>query len=313
MKLRRIHTVRRILKSGFINLFRNAWLSIAAMIVMVVALSIISMAVILNVTANNAISELARDLKASMYIRDGVSREQIDTLQSALAKLDFVEAVEFIDQDQAKQDLAGDFRNDEEILQALSLAGEDVLPSSFSISVNDLERMSELETFASDERYRGMVESVSLGQVAARATIDKAAAAQSFINVGSILAASVLSVVSIMIIFNTIRMAIYTRRDELRIMKLIGATPDYIRGPFLVEAGLYGVSAGIIAHAGVYALVFSLGGKISEQAEFAGTYAFMTMPSVMIAMWFIIVIMGILIGFLSCMLAMEKHLKLKHR
>lgn len=135
--------------------------------------------------------------------------------------------------------------------------------------------MPEIKDFAEAEKYKNVVESVSLGQTDAQATIDKAAAAQRFINAGSIISAAFLSAVSIMIIFNTIRMAIYTRRDEIRIMKLIGATPDYIRGPFLVEASLYGVFAGIISFITVYSLVYSLGRKVSEQPEFSQTYNFL--------------------------------------
>ena len=90
---RRYHITLRILKSGFVNLFRNAWLTIAATAVMVVALTIISIAVVLNLTANNAIAELARDLKASVYLKDGVNDSQLQNLQAALQSLDFVESV----------------------------------------------------------------------------------------------------------------------------------------------------------------------------------------------------------------------------
>ncbi len=309
---RRIHTFNRIAKSGFTNLFRNAWLTIAATAVMVVALTIISIAVVLNVTANNAIDNLARDLKASVYLKDGTTEEQRKELKAGLQSLDFVESVELISQDQAKDDLAGDFNNDDSILQALALAGEDVLPASYKITVKDLERMPEIKQLAEQDKFAATVDSVSLGQTDAQATIDKAASAQRFINTGSILAALILSAVSVMIIFNTIRMAIYTRRDEIRIMKLIGATPDYIRGPFLVEASLYGVFAGIIANTAVYSLIISLGRKVQDQPEFSVTYDYFTSPWIIIMMVFSVILIGIFIGIFSSMLAMEKHLKLKN-
>lgn len=309
---RRIHTLQRIFKSGFINLFRNAWLTIAATAVMVVALTIISIAFVLNVTANNAIDVLAKDLKANVYIANDISEVQLQTLKSGLQNLDFVDSVDYITQEQAREDLAGDFKQEDGIAQALALAGEDVLPASFRISVNDLKRMPEIQTFADSEEYAQLIDSVSLGQSDAQDTIDKAASAQRFINTGSIVAAITLSAVSIMIIFNTIRMAIYTRRDEIRIMKLIGATPDYIRGPFLVEASLYGVFAGIIAHIGVYSLVVSIGKKVAEQREFAATYDYLTSPWIVSAMLLSVVLIGIFIGLLSSMLAMERHLKLKN-
>ncbi|MCA9345971.1 permease-like cell division protein FtsX [Candidatus Saccharibacteria bacterium] len=312
MKGRRWHIIVRILKSGFVNLFRNAWLTIAATAVMVVALTIISIAVVLNVTANNAINVLAKNLKASVYLHSGLSDPQKNSVKAAISSLDFVDSVELITQNQAKEDLAGDYQNNNDILQALELAGDDVLPESFKVSVTDLKRMPEIKTLLEQDQYKNLVDSVSLGQTDAQATIDKAAGAQRFINIGSIISATFLSAISIMIIFNTIRMAIYTRREEIRIMKLIGATPDYIRGPFLVEASLYGIFAGVIAYGVVYSLVYTLGIKVSDQPEFSQTYNFFMNPGVMIGMFLSILLIGMLIGVISSMLAMEKHLKLKH-
>jgi cell division transport system permease protein len=245
-------------------------------------------------------------------LKEGTNETQRANLKKTLEDLEFVERVELVTQDQAKDDLAEDYNNDSDILQALALAGEDVLPASYRITVSDLKRMPEIKDAAEAGMFKDIVDSVSLGQTDAQATIDKAASAQRFINTGSIIAAVTLSAVSIMIIFNTIRMAIYTRRDEIRVMKLIGATPDYIRGPFLVEASLYGVFAGIIANTVVYSLIVSLGKKVSDQAEFSETYSYFTSPWIVCMMVFSVILVGIFIGVFSSMLAMEKHLKLKN-
>lgn len=317
MNSRRFYTTVRILRSGFVNLFRNAWLTVAATAVMVVALTIILIAVVLNITANNAIEELALDLKAEIYLNDNISDDELQAFQKDVQNLDFVAGTEYISQKQANELLTNKFEeNKPELLQAIAIAGggEEALPASLRVSVNDLDRMSEIKTFAEADKYKNIVEDVSLGknENSAQQTIDKAAAGQRFINIASIVSASVLSAVSVMIIFNTIRMAIYTRRDEIRIMKLIGATPDYIRGPFLVEASLYGVFAGIIANISVYSLIFTLGKRLSNQAEFSQTYAFFTQPMIIIVMLLSAILIGILIGSVSSMMAMERHLKLKN-
>lgn len=310
---RQWNTFWRITKSGMLNLFRNAWLTIAATAVMMVALIIILLAVVLNVTARNAIDELAKNLKASIYLADDVSEKDRNKVQAVLREQDFVQSVEYISSDQAAQDLASDFNNDADILQAYALVGdEQVLPASFRVSVVDLARMSEIEEVAKRDDIKSFISKVSLGQTDAKKTIDRAAATQRFITVGSIIASGALTFVSIMIIFNTIRMAIYTRREEIRIMKLIGGTPGYIRGPFLVEASLYGVMASIIATSIVYTIVTVLGSKVADQPEFAQTYDFFTAPFTIVSMSVSAMFVGILIGVVSSMLAMEKHLKLKN-
>jgi cell division transport system permease protein len=175
-----------------------------------------------------------------------------------------------------------------------------------------LSKIDGVGEIAKKDEFKNTVESITLGKTDAKKTIDRAASAQRFITLASVIAAGIFAGVSVLIIFNTIRMAIFTRAEEIRIMKLIGATPGYIRGPFLVEASMYGIIAGIIATSVVVAGVFALGDKVATQAEFSATYELFTNPVIIAAMYGASLLVGILVGVISSMLAMEKHLKLKH-
>lgn len=309
----------RIVKSGFLNLFRNLWLTIAATAVMFVALTIILLGIVMNVTTSNAIDVLSRELKTSIFLVEGVSQEDRTRLENELRSLDFVESVEYISPAQAQARLTEDPSIGNDVIQATALfEGAEFLSPSYELSLNDLARAQELAVFEDKPEYEKVISRVALGrtdtgkQTDAEKAIERAAATERFITIGSIIAAGSLAAVSIMIIFNTIRMAIYTRRDEISIMKLIGATPNYIRGPFLVEASLYGVFAAIIAVLCVYSLIFSLGGKVADAPEFAQTYTFFTDVWTMILVAMGTITTGILIGVVSSMLAMERHLKLKY-
>jgi cell division transport system permease protein len=312
-----LNTSLRVLKSGFVNLFRNLWLTIAATAVMVVALTIIFIGVVINVTTTNAIDVLSRELKTSIILVEKSSEETRKELENELRSLEFVESVVYISPAEAQKRLTADPTIGQDILQASALFEGDFLAPSIEIALNDLSRASELASVAEGEKYSEIVERVALGktdtgaQTDAEKAIERAAATERFITIGSIIAAGTLSAVSIMIIFNTIRMAIYTRRDEISIMKLIGATPNYIRGPFLVEASLYGVIAGIVSSIAVYSLIFSLGSKVAEAPEFSQTYEYFTQPTTVVLMVLSSIMLGVLIGAVSSMLAMERHLKLK--
>jgi len=279
---------------------------------MVVALIIIQLAIVLNVTANNAIDELSKSLKVSIYLNDDTSDEARSALNSDLTSNKYAASVQYVSKEEARARFSDSFQNDAQLLEGLNLVGSDTLPASFEVSVNDLSKTNEIEKIAKDEKHASSIESITLGRTDARKTIDRAAAAQRFITTASIFAAVVFTIVSALIIFNTIRMAIFTRAEEIRIMKLIGATPDYIRGPFLVEASIYGIIAGVLANSAVYSVILSIGSKVSNQAEFAETYKFFTQPSTIAACLFGSIFVGILIGIISSTLAMEKHLKLKH-
>lgn len=308
---RGIHTFARICSYGTKNMFRSLWLSVAAIAVMFVALTIIASTVILNMAANNAISELSKNLKVSIYLKDNVNEEQKKDLERSLVTADYVEGVEYISKDTAQDRFTSNFKNDQSLIEGLSLIGKDTLPASFEVSVKDLNKFKDVETIARADKYKDIVDSITLGRTDARRTIDRAASAQKFITTGSIFAAAIFTVISILIIFNTIRIAIFTRSEEIRNMKLIGATPGFIRGPFLVEASLYGVIAGILAVVAVYSLLVSVGSKLASQVEFAETYEFFTRPTTIAGLFLATVVLGVLVGMFSSALAMEKYLKLK--
>lgn len=308
----RLITFGRLVNSGIQNFIRNAWLSVAATAVMVVALTIILFGVVINLTSNNAIAELSKNLKASIYLKDDAPNESIQLLGDTLRQTDFVKEVDFISKSEAQSKFTQSFENEDQLLEGLALAGGDTLPASYEVSVSDLNRLKDVEQITSQERFKTVIDSVSLGKTDARKTIDRAAAAQRYIVVASIISASIFAAVSVLIIFNTIRMAIFTRGEEIRIMKLIGATPNYIRAPFLVEASIYGIIAGVIANTAVYSVVLSLGSKVQNQAEFAVTYAYMTKTSTVFMFLFGAILAGVVVGMFSSLLAMAKHLKLKH-
>lgn len=309
---RKLITLRRIVISGVHNFFRNSWLTVAATAVMVVALVIILSAVVLNVTARNAIAELSKNLKVSIYLKDDAKPEAVSNLKRELTTNPNVADVSYISKEEAQKQFTNSFQNDQKLLEGLALLGGNTLPASFEVSVANLSKITEVGEIPKKDLYKAIIDSVTLGKTDAKKTIDRAASAQRFITTASIIAAAVFAIVSMLIIFNTIRMAIFTRSEEIRIMKLIGATPGYIRGPFLVESSMYGIIAGVIASSVVLAAIFSLGGKVSSQVEFANTYLFLTDPKTIAAMYTAAVMLGILVGVISSLLAMEKHLKLKY-
>ncbi len=309
---RKLISFGRIVSSGSKNFLRNAWLSIAATAVMVVALTIILTAIVLNVTARNAIKELSKNLKVSAYLKDTAREQQREDLQEKLLESPSVASVEYVDRKEAERRFRATQSDPAFIDRSLALTGSETLPESLEISLTDLEESDAVVAIAKSDAFKDVVDDVSVGKNdAAKETIKRAASMQRYIIRGSIVAASIFAAVSVLIIFNTIRMAIFTRAEEIRIMKLIGATPSYIRGPFIVEACMYGIIAGLIAMGAVYGLVFSVGAKVSNQAEFKETYEFFTQPKIIILLLIGAVFAGVLVGMFSSAMAMERHLKLK--
>ncbi|NBU33345.1 FtsX-like permease family protein [bacterium] len=312
---RKLNAFWRVTKAGGNNFLRNAWLSIAATAVMTVALTIMLGAVVLHVSTGNAVKELSKKIKVTIYLKDGATEERRDMVKARLQSQEGVDNITFVDRREAERRFKTNQNQQDKafIEQALALTGATTLPESLEVSLTDLSKSNSIVAIAKEQGYKDVVDDVSVGKNdVAKETIERATSAQRYITRGSIFAAILFAAVSVLIIFNTIRMAIFTRSEEIRIMKLIGATPNYIRGPFLVESCMYGFIAGVLANVAVYTAILSIGPKIQNQAEFSASYALFTSTSVMLISLAGAILVGIMVGIFSSMLAMNKHLKLKH-
>lgn len=309
---RRLIILRRIVKDGLVNFIRHAWLSVAAIAVMTVALTIILSAIVLNVTARNAIKELSKSFKVTIYLKSDPNPATRQKLQDALQQAPGVASVEYVDKQEAQRRFVARQKDSSFVNEGLALVGADTLPESLEVSMTNLDLRNGVVDVTRQDEFKPIVDEVSVvTNDKATKTIDRASSVQKFIVRASIVSAAVFAGVSVLIIFNTIRMAIFTRGDEIRIMKLIGATPDYIRGPFIVEAALYGLIASVLANSAVFAAIGALGNKFAKVPEFSVTYNYFQTPGVIVLLIVGASLLGMFVGILSSILAMQKHLKLK--
>lgn len=305
--IHKLISLRRIAVQGFRNFFRNAWLSVAATAVMVVTLTIILSSFAVNMILSDNIKDIASRVTVSVYLKDGSPSERKTALEQTLRGSDNVKNVDFIDKDEAFAIFLEQNADDPTIVSGASIT-ENVLPESFEVEVEDLSQLDRVTTVAEDPQFADIVDETSVNEQR-RESIDNIARAQDYITLASIVLAGVFAGISTLIIFNTIRMAVFTRSDEIEIMKLIGATPGYIRAPFLFEAGLYGVFAGILASVGVFSVLLSLGPRANQALLVDGTIDYFADH------WFLIflatILIGVVIGLLSSYFSTSRYLRLK--
>ena len=298
----------RIANAGFHNFIRNAWLSTSAVAIMVVTLTIILSSTILNSALTDTVDDIAQQITVSVYLNDEVEEATLGELKSALESNDNVLEVNYI----SKQDALAIFQeqnsDDSTLLEVFALTGADTLPASYEVTVEDLSNIDSIVAVTEEERFALIVDETSVNE-ARKESIDNIAKAQDFITIAAVGAAAIFAGISILIIFNTIRMAVFTRSDEIEIMKLIGATPRYIRGPFLFEASMYGVVAGIISTIVVYSVLLGLGPSVKNQLLIEPTIDAFSSNFI----WVLIaaIIMGALIGLFSSMFSLARYLRFK--
>ncbi len=304
-------TFVRMCRYGVNNFSRNLWLTVAATAVMTITLLIIFVTLAARQVLVDTVSTIKDRVDMSIYVRTDTTEDQAAVIKREIQKLPTVKAVTYVSPEQARKNFADENKSDSRTLDALNEA-TNRLPGTFRVSIQDINDTSELETFVKNNAiYKAHADPDRAASFSGdrRSAIQNIGRWVDFAERAGIIASIVFIVISSLIVFNTIRMAIFNRKEEIQMMKLIGADRNFIRGPFIVEAVVYGVIAAVIATAlGVAALYAAKDKLLSYEVAVGGTIASVTMyiPFVLIAM----ILMGALIGVVSSLLATRKYLKI---
>jgi cell division transport system permease protein len=305
-------TLERIFKNGFVNFGRNIWLAIAAMAMMGITLTILLFAVVANATFSHTISDITSHIDVSVYLKDDVTDKTRNDLINNLRSTDNVQAVAYISKDQALKNYRAQNINNTDLLAAISET-DNPLPASLVISPKDPNRLEGIKNYLEKPDIKALQSDPTSYSGDRKAAIDKIAKATHFFRQAGVVGIIVFIIISMLIIFNTIRMTIFNRRDELVIMRLLGATPGYIRGPFIVETMLYGVVAAALSLA-ICGALFAVASSTLQASslglldiKYSGDYFKKNL-------WLILttqILAGIIIGALSSAIAARRYLKLK--
>jgi cell division transport system permease protein len=298
-------TFWRIVRTGIVNFFRNASLAIAAMAVMVVTLTIILLSLVVNTTLSGTIKQITDKIDVSVYLKDDISTKKRQEFTKQLEQLPNVAGTAYLSKDQALEAYRQENVNNQELLQAINQT-DNPLPATIRVKPVDLDRVQEIQTFLNEPEepsYSGD----------RKEAIDKISHAANVLQRVGIAGIALFAFISVLIIFNTIQMAIFNRRDEISIMRLLGANTWYIRGPFVVEAVLYGIISGLISILLIKSLFVASSGTL--EASSLGLldigYAQRYFNS---HFWLLLLIqigIGVVIGASSSIVATRRYLKFK--
>ena len=306
---RKLLTFWRIIKYGANSFRRNAWLSVAATAVMTVTLVIIFGSLLMRMAITNTVDSLTEKIGVSVYLKQDVSDEDVAKMKKSIESLSSVKKVEYTSASQTRDNFAKKKAGEDAYRQALIEASNEFF-ASFSITLVDIGNTSELKNLVdTDKTIQANLHESKEPTYESSRTIETLANAFSVVEKVGLAAAILFVLISSLIIFNTIRMTIFNRREEIYMMKLIGANRGFIRGPFLVESVISGILASIFVSIIGYTVVFfsrtkieSWGISLDDIITDWVSYALIIFP--------ILMIIGALIGMISSWVATRKYLKL---
>lgn len=311
MKSKRYITLERIIKNGFVNFGRNVWLAIAAIAMMTITLTILLFAIVASATFNHTVADITSHIDVSVYLKDSVTDNQRNQLITQLRHIDNVKSVDYISKSQALLNYEAANTNNPDLLAAISET-DNPLPASLDIHPKDPNQLQSIKDFLDKPTVQALQSDPTSYSGDRKAAIDNITRATHFFQQAGVVGIIVFIAISMLIIFNTIRMTIFNRRDELVIMRLLGASTAFIRGPFVVETMLYGVVAASVSLAVVWAIF-----KIASSTLQASTlglldigYSNRFFDSHLFEILTLQILIGILIGAASSIVATRRYLKL---
>ena len=304
----------RQMKYGIKSFLRNSWLSVAATFVMIMALTIVVVALVSRDILNNTLNDIKENLTFSVYLENDLGRERAELAAERVRQLSSVRSVSLVSPEEAMELYRADNQNDQDMVDA-SFEAQNRFPWIMHIKVVDPSQTEEMETFVrTDPSIANLLADNRPPSFEGekREIIDNIARTTSFVEKIGLAASLLFVAVAILIVFNTIRMAIFNRREEIYMMRLVGASHGFIRGPFIIEAMIYGVLAAVATSLLAYSLFRGLRAYLEDYGvTVAPTYNFASQY------WWAIVLclllLGVMIGALAAYLAVRRYLRLNPR
>ena len=291
---------------GLTNFRRNLWLAGASTLIMTITLIILSVLSLLFVITNSSVSTIKERVDISAYFKNGLAESQIQVVKTQLEEDSRIGEVRYVSADEALAKFKENHNNDTLLLESVGELNENPLPATLQIKAKNLEDYPAVADLLNSDQYRSSIEKVNFEDN--RTLIARLNNLLKFIITVGIILIGVFSAIAILVIFNTITLTIYNRKEEVEIMRFVGATNWYIRGPFIVEAILYSVFATIITSALIFPVYTNLLPKISNYLTPAGD-TFNGNIALFIGLIIIQLVIAFTLSIISSLLAMRKYLR----
>lgn len=298
--------IGRTIKEGWSNFFRNGYLSVAAVSVMLLSLFAVSSVYIIALTADSVLKNMQEKVNVSVFFKSGVLEESILKAKQDLENYSEIKTVEYVNKDQALEIFKKNSASELVIIKSLEEIGENPLLSYLVIRANNANQYELIGEYLQNASFKDDISRVNYGKN--KEVIDRLNNIVAEVRKIGLGVAGLFSIISLLIIFNTVRITIYTHRKEIEVMRLVGASNVYIRLPFLFEGIIYGVVASVIS---MLLLFFAI--------KFLVPYSARLIPNINIinlylsnfaTIFGVQILIGSFLGILSSWFAIRKYLKI---
>ena len=305
-----ITKLRRTIKSGAISFWRNGSVSLASVLILTVTLTVITMVLFSGVVLSSTLDTIKNKVDIDIYFVKGASEDAVLAFANDVKKNPDILDVKYTSRDQAYQNFKERHKDEEATIQALTEIGDNPLPASVNVKAKDPNKYDTIVKFLKDKEV-AMGNDTIIDKINYTEKNQQAIGSLNRIinasNKLGILIAVFFAIVSILITFNTIRLAIYIFREEVSVMRLVGASETYIRAPFVTVGILYGLVSAIVTTIILLPITHYAGNWTEKLGTGMNLFDYYRANMLMITV--ALVVAGSMLGAISSFLAIKKYLK----
>ncbi|HEY4505999.1 MAG TPA: permease-like cell division protein FtsX [Candidatus Paceibacterota bacterium] len=306
---------RRVLKAGFVGFWRNGVVSVASIFVVVVTLFIIGSLFMSNAFLTATLGEIKDKVDINVYFKTTAKEEEVLIMKTDIESLPEVKTVEYVSREEALEQFRERNKDNTLVLQALDELNDNPLGAVLNIKAKEPSQYEGIAQFLNRENEEANLSNGSSGGVGIidsinyfknQVVIEKLNKIIEGARTVGIAIALILGIMAVLVTFNTIRLAIYNSRNEIYVMRLVGANSSFIRGPFVVEGVMYGGIAALISLVLLFPATYWLSRTTTDY--FGGINLFKYFLSNFGQMFIVLVVIGIVLGTLSSYIAVRRYL-----
>jgi len=300
-----LFTLKRIIKSGWKTFRRDGELALATLFILVIAISVVTALFLSREMSDFLVSSLQEKVDVSVYFKESVTETEILDVKEELAKMEEIREVNYVSQEEAYKNFVERHEDEMVIMESLEEIGENPFLASLNIKAWETSQYGTISTFLEHPSFENIIEKVDYFQ--RKPVIERIFSLTGAVNRVGIIFSVILVIVAVLITFNTIRLAIYNSREEIKIQRLVGAGNWFIRGPFLIQGVIAGIFASLICLV-IFALTSWL---VSPKIEFffPDLNLFNIFTKNLGLIFLLQFFAGISLGIISSLIAIRKYLR----
>jgi len=299
-------SLKRIIKIGWKEFSRNIGLSIATLLIMVMVISLVTMLFILNPVSKQIISDVEKRVDVSVYFKENALEEDITNAQLEISKISEVKEISYISKDQALEIFIDKHREDPLLIESLTELGYNPFLPSLNIKAWEPSQYEQIANFFESGEMSEIIDKVDYHQ--RKSVIEKLFALTDGINNMGLFFSIFFGIIAILIAFNTTRIAIYSSKEEISVMRLVGASNSFIRGPFIVQGAIIGFIAAIVTFFITLGLSYGFDARVQTIAP--GISILSIFLNNIFLLLLIQLATGVGLGIISSCIAIRKYLKI---